>query len=174
VRPYLTLDNEVDGAVLVIVDINDLKRSEFAIASARDYAENIIGTMREPLLVLDPDLRVESVNRAFYRTFGVTADDTIGKFIYELGNRQWDIPDLRALLEEILPTNHTIDDFVVEWDFERLGCMAPAESAAGSSWPSKTLQSASRPSRTCATAKNAIVPCSTWAPWPSIRAMPQV
>ncbi len=121
VRPYLTLDNEVDGAVLVIVDINDLKRSEFAIASARDYAENIIGTMREPLLVLDPDLRVESVNRAFYRTFGVTADDTIGKFIYELGNRQWDIPDLRALLEEILPTNHTIDDFVVEWDFERLG-----------------------------------------------------
>jgi two-component system CheB/CheR fusion protein len=121
VRPYLTADNTVDGAVLVLVDINDLKRAEIAIASAREYAENIIGTMREPLVVLDPDLRVESVNRAFYRTFGVTPGDTIGKFIYELGNRQWDIPEFRALLEEILPQSHTIEDFLVECDFEHLG-----------------------------------------------------
>jgi PAS domain S-box-containing protein len=121
VRPYLTPDNKVDGAVLVLVDINDLKRSELAIASAREYAENIIGTMREPLVVLNPDLRVESVNRAFYRTFAVTPADTIGKFIYELGNRQWDIPEFRALLEEILPQSHTIEDFLVECDFEHLG-----------------------------------------------------
>jgi two-component system, chemotaxis family, CheB/CheR fusion protein len=121
VRPYMTPDNRVDGAVLVLVDINDLKRSELAIASAREYAENIIGTMREPLLVLDASLRVESVNRAFYRTFGVSPADTIGKFIYELGNGQWDIPELRALLEEILPQNHTIEDFLVEWGFEHLG-----------------------------------------------------
>ena len=77
--------------------------------------------MRDPLVVLDPDLRVESVNRAFYRTFGVTPADTIGQFIYELGNRQWDIPEFRALLEDILPQSHTIEDFLVEWDFERLG-----------------------------------------------------
>lgn len=121
VRPYMTPDNRVDGAVLVLVDINDLKRSELAIASAREYAENIIGTMREPLLVLDPQLRVESVNRAFYRTFEVTPADTIGKFIYALGNGQWDIPGLRALLEEILPENHAIEDYLVEWDFEHLG-----------------------------------------------------
>jgi two-component system, chemotaxis family, CheB/CheR fusion protein len=121
VRPYMTADNRVDGAVLVLVDINDLKRSELAIAAARAYAEDIIGTMREPLLVLDPHLRVESVNRAFYRTFGVPAAETIGKFIYELGNGQWDSPGLRALLEEILPENHTIEDYLVEWDFEHLG-----------------------------------------------------
>jgi two-component system CheB/CheR fusion protein len=121
VRPYMTPDGRVDGAVLVLVDINDLKRSELTIASARAYAENIIGTMREPLLVLDPHLRVETVNRAFYRTFGVTPAETVGKFIYELGNGQWDIPALRALLEEILPQNHTIEDYLVEWDFERLG-----------------------------------------------------
>ena len=121
VRPYLTADNKVDGAVVVVVDINDLKRSELAIAAARDYAENILWTMREPLIVLDADLRVESVNRAFYRTFGVTPADTIGKFIYELGNRQWDIPEFRGLLEEILPQSHTIEDFLVEWEFERLG-----------------------------------------------------
>ena len=121
VRPYLTSDNKVDGAVLVLVDINDLKRSELAIASAREYAENIIGTMREPLVVLDPDLRVESVNRAFYQTFGVTPAETIGRFVYELGNRQWDIPEFRTLLEEILPQSHTIEDFLVEWDFEHVG-----------------------------------------------------
>jgi two-component system CheB/CheR fusion protein len=121
VRPYMTPDNRVDGAVLVLVDINDLKRSELAIASARQYADNIVGTMRQPLVVLDSDLRVESANRAFYRTFEVTAGDTLGKFIYELGNRQWDIPEFRGLLEEILPQSHTIEDFLVESDFDRLG-----------------------------------------------------
>jgi signal transduction histidine kinase/CheY-like chemotaxis protein len=121
VRPYLTSDNKVDGAVLVLVDINDLKRHELATTSAREYAENIIGTMREPLVVLDPDLRVESVNRAFYRTFRVTPADTLARFIYELGNRQWDIPELRALLGAVIPQSHTIEDFLVEGDFEHLG-----------------------------------------------------
>jgi PAS domain S-box-containing protein len=121
VRPYLTPDNRVEGAVLVLVDIDDLKRSELAVVAAREYAENIIGTMRGPLLVLDPDLRVENVNRAFYHTFGVAPPDTIGRYVYDLGNRQWDRPDLRELLEQILPNSHTIEDFVVEWDFEHLG-----------------------------------------------------
>jgi PAS domain S-box-containing protein len=71
--------------------------------------------------VLDADLRVESVNRAFYRTFGATPSETIGTFIYELSNHQFDIPELRALLEEILPHSHTVDDYIVEWAFEHLG-----------------------------------------------------
>jgi two-component system CheB/CheR fusion protein len=89
--------------------------------SAHAYAEHIISTVREPLVVLDPELRVESVNRAFYHTFGVTPADTIGRLLYDLGNRQWDTPELRRLLDEILPQNHTIDDFLVEWDFEHVG-----------------------------------------------------
>jgi len=121
VRPYMTPDNRVDGAVLVLVDISDLKRSEFAIGSAREYAENIIATMREALVVLDADLRVESVNRAFYGLFGAKSSETIGRLIYELGNHQFDIPELRALLEEILPHSHTVDDYIVEGDFEHLG-----------------------------------------------------
>jgi two-component system, chemotaxis family, CheB/CheR fusion protein len=121
VRPYMTPDNRADGAVLVLVDINDLKRSELAIASAREYAEHIIATMRDPLVVLDSGLRVESVNRAFYRMFGATPSETIGRFIYELGNHQFDIPELRALLEEILPHSHIVDDYIVESDFEHLG-----------------------------------------------------
>ena len=121
VRPYLTLDNKMDGAVLVLVDIDALKRSEQAIAAARDYAESIVATVREPLLVLDAELRVESANRAFYRAFRVAPAETVGRFIYDLGDRQWDIPALRALLlEKILPRTH-VEDFEVEHDFERLG-----------------------------------------------------
>ena len=86
-----------------------------------DYAESIIKTVREPLVVLDSDLRVTNVNRSFCTTFGVTSPGTVGNFIYDLGNREWDIPELRTLLEDVLVQSHTIEDFSVEHDFERLG-----------------------------------------------------
>ena len=121
VRPYMTLDNKVDGAVLVLVDIDAHKRAEQAVAAARDYAENTVETVREPLLVLDNELRVEGANRSFYRAFRVAPSDTIGWFIYDLGNRQWDIPRLRELLGEVLAESTSIDDFQVEHDFEQLG-----------------------------------------------------
>jgi len=76
-----------------------------------------VETVREPLLALDAELRVISANRAFYRTFKITPDEVGGKFIYELGNRQWDIPALRELLEQILPQNTKFDDFEEEHDF---------------------------------------------------------
>ncbi len=88
VRPYMALDNKVDGAVLVLVDIDALKCAEQAVAAARDYAENMVETVREPLLVLDKELRIEGANRSFYRTFRVAPSDTICRFIYDLGNRQ--------------------------------------------------------------------------------------
>ncbi len=122
VRPYLTLDNMVDGAVLVLVNIDMVKRSEQAIGAARDYAESIVETVREPLLVLDKALRVESANRAFYRTFRVKPADTIGNLIYELGGHQWDIPRLRELLDAVASHDTSIENFeVVERDLESLG-----------------------------------------------------
>ena len=69
----------------------------------KEYAENIVETVREPLLVLDSELKILTANRNFYDTFKVSSEETIGHFIYDLGNRQWDIPQLRVLLEEILP-----------------------------------------------------------------------
>ena len=120
-HPYLTLDHKIDGAVLVLVNIDELKRGEQAIAAARDFAANTVETVRESLLVLDAQLRIESANRAFYRTFGVSPQLTVGKFIYDVGNRQWNIPGLRALLEEILPRQKTIENFEVEHDFEHIG-----------------------------------------------------
>lgn len=84
-------------------------------------AESIIATVREPLLLLDASLTVVFANRSFYHTFRVTPEETIERPIYELGNRQWDIPALRDLLEDILPKRTTFDDFQVEHEFPTIG-----------------------------------------------------
>ena len=91
------------------------------VAEAREYADSVINTVREPLIVLDSDLKVLSANRSFYSSFKVTPQETIGNFIYDLGNRQWDIPKLRTLLEDILPKNNKFDDYEVEHIFSNIG-----------------------------------------------------
>ena len=73
-------------------------KREPLVEDIQDYALNIVDTVREPLLILDATLRVRSANRAFYQTFQVSAEETVDQLIYELGNGQWDIPDLRRLL----------------------------------------------------------------------------
>jgi PAS domain S-box-containing protein len=84
-------------------------------------ADDIVDTVREPLLILAADLRVRRANRSFYRTFRVAPEDREGCLVYELGNHQWDIPALRRLLEEVLPQNTAFDDFEVSHDFESIG-----------------------------------------------------
>ena len=86
-----------------------------------EYAESIINTVREPLIALDQDLRVVSVNRSFYEFFKVKPKETVGQLIYDLGNKQWNIPKLRELLETILPQQATFDDYEVEHDFAIIG-----------------------------------------------------
>ncbi|MDQ1636799.1 MAG: two-component system, LuxR family, sensor kinase FixL [Pyrinomonadaceae bacterium] len=88
---------------------------------ALDYFQNIVETVREPLVILDSDLRVTGASRSFYRTFSVTKEETEGRLIYELGDRQWDIPALRTLLEEILPAHTEFDNFEVDHVFPRVG-----------------------------------------------------
>jgi PAS domain S-box-containing protein len=88
---------------------------------ALDYFQNIVETVREPLVILDSDLRVTGASRSFYRAFSVTKEETEGRLIYELGDRQWDIPALRTLLEEILPERTQFDGFEVEHEFPRVG-----------------------------------------------------
>jgi PAS domain S-box-containing protein len=94
------------------------KRAEEEI---REYAESIVETVRESLVVLDADLRVISANRSFYETFKTKPGETAGQLFYDLGNRQWNIPKLRELLEEILPTGITFDNFEVEHEFRTIG-----------------------------------------------------
>jgi len=83
--------------------------------------DNILCSIREPLVVLDSDLKVMKANHSFYRTFGVKPDGTEGVLIYDLGNRQWNIPSLKELLENILPKNSIFNDFEVEHNFETIG-----------------------------------------------------
>ncbi len=85
------------------------------------FTENIINTVREPLLVLDDGLRVIKASRSFYNFFKVIPKNTIGILIYELGNHQWDIPKLRELLEKILPKKTTFDNYEVEHNFSSIG-----------------------------------------------------
>jgi len=88
---------------------------------ARILAEGTVETIRQLLLILNEDLRVQSANRAFYETFEVEPIETEGRMIYDLGKRQWDIPRLRELLSEILPQRQTVEEFEVEHAFEDIG-----------------------------------------------------
>ncbi|WP_316831990.1 PAS domain-containing protein [Pedobacter aquatilis] len=100
------------------------KRIEERTADLKDseaFLSSIIQTVREGLLVLDPHFKVLSVNYHFLRTFKVSAEETIGRTLYELGNNQWDIPQLRELLVKILPTNNPVVDFEVDYDFPHIG-----------------------------------------------------
>ena len=94
---------------------------EETLQSALIYAQSIVETVREPLLVLDPNLRVKTANRAFYQTFLTTPAETEGCMIYDLGNSQWNIPRLRFLLEDVLVNDVQFESFEVEHDFEHIG-----------------------------------------------------
>jgi len=123
IRPYRTIDNKIDGAVVILVDIDALKRSTRQLQESRNYAEAIVETMRDPLVVLNANLEVITANRAFYSMFQVRSGDTEQRLIFDLGNQQWNIPGLRSLLEEILPNTDAfeIHDFEVEHEFEQIG-----------------------------------------------------
>jgi two-component sensor histidine kinase len=107
--------------LVVIDDVTEQRRSRWLLEHQKELAEKIVDTVREPLLVLRDDLRVQSANRAFYVAFKVGPDETEGRLIYELGNGQWDIPELRRLLSEVLPASEFFEDFQVEQEFPTIG-----------------------------------------------------
>ncbi|HEX5765576.1 MAG TPA: chemotaxis protein CheB, partial [Woeseiaceae bacterium] len=121
VRPYRTTENKIEGAVVALIDIDEIKRSQQRLKEAAEYAEAIVATVRVPLLVLNAGLRVQSANKSFYRTYQVKAEETENRHVYELGDGQWDIPDLRSLLDGILARGKTVEDYEVEHDFPSIG-----------------------------------------------------
>jgi two-component system, chemotaxis family, CheB/CheR fusion protein len=118
VRPYETWDHKIEGAVISLQNVDALKRS---LDQTREYADTIVESAREPIVVLDANLQVTAANPAFYRDFAVSREETEGRLIYELGTGQWNIPRLRELLEEIVPRNYRVDDFEMSHDFPHLG-----------------------------------------------------
>jgi two-component system CheB/CheR fusion protein len=121
IRPYRTTENQIDGVVLVLIDIDVLKRSAERLEQARNYAEAIVETVQVPLIVLDADFRVNKANRSFYETFQVSPSETTQSLIFELGNGQWNIPGLQQILEDILANDTTIQNLEVEHCFEQIG-----------------------------------------------------
>jgi two-component system CheB/CheR fusion protein len=119
--PYRTIRNTIDGLVLTFLSITSVKEAELASREAQEFAEAIIKTVRQPLLVLDGNLRVVIANQAFYRRFQHVASEVEQRLFYQIGDGDWNIPELRRLLEEVLPKNNAIEDYVVDHEFLRIG-----------------------------------------------------
>ncbi len=116
--PYQSLENVIDGVVMTFVDITEAKR---AAAEREVFFENIVQTVREPLLVLDESFKVVMANNAFLELFQVRREDTQGHMIRNLGGHEWNIPVLTELLSEVLKTGKVFENFKVEADFPSVG-----------------------------------------------------
>lgn len=121
IMPYRTLENVIQGVVLTFNDITAFKIFEEESRQARDYAQSIVDTVREPLIIMDGNFKVISAGRSFYQTFQVKPEETVGRSFFDLGARQWDIPRLRELLETVLPKDTSFENMEVELDFPIIG-----------------------------------------------------
>jgi two-component system CheB/CheR fusion protein len=119
--PYRTSENHINGVVVTFNEITAIKELERSLKDAKSYAQNIVDTIQEPLIVLNSGMQVVYANHSFYETFHVTPQETEGRLIYVIGNKQWDIPGLHQLLEDILPENVAFEGYKVEHDFPEIG-----------------------------------------------------
>ena len=124
ILPYRTTSNIIDGLVVTFTNIHSLKTAYQEIQKlnqeiqlAREYSDNIVDTVRDSLLILDKDLKVLSANRSFYSLFNTVSEKTVGKFVYDLEDKKWNIPELRKLLEEIVPESSFFEDYEVRIQF---------------------------------------------------------
>ena len=118
VRPYLSVDNKVDGAVLALLDIDNVKRTGQAIARMEQYAETIIRTSHNPLVLLDTDLCIHSANDAFYHMFKLTQRDVKDLPIVDIDHDPWRLPIVRQKLRDVLARNSFFDDLEIVDDSE--------------------------------------------------------
>jgi two-component system CheB/CheR fusion protein len=119
--PYRTMKDAIGGLVLTFADITLSRQAETVLSTARDYFEDIVNTVRQPLIVLDANMRVASVNRAFYRTFDLLPADVETHLLWELADGAWGASALREQVERVLPTNATFEGVEIEATFPRVG-----------------------------------------------------
>ncbi len=124
ILPYPHLRNQGPGVVLTFVNIKDLKgmtkQLQF-VENAWRFAEGIVETVRDPLVVLDQDMKIMSANESFYRLFQVSGEEATGKSFNNLGTGQLDIPELRKVLEEVLSKSQSFEDLEIECEFPKIG-----------------------------------------------------
>jgi two-component system CheB/CheR fusion protein len=117
-----TSKEEIESSNEELITINqELQERNEQLTEMQEYSEGLFAIARESMLSLDKDLRVKNANKSFYRTFHVKEEETIGRLLYELGNKQWDIKELRTLLEEVIPQNSVVENFEVKGNFETIG-----------------------------------------------------
>ncbi len=121
IRPYLSAERRIEGAILSFLDISGLKVSYEKLARAVEHSNAIIETTREPLVVLDGTLRVRTVNRAFCETFRIPREEAENRLLQDVGEGEWNTPRLRELLRDVLPRDHQVHDFRVETDIPNAG-----------------------------------------------------
>jgi two-component system, chemotaxis family, CheB/CheR fusion protein len=121
VHPYRIGDNRIEGVVIILIDINGLKTASERLRESEEYARAIVNTIREPLVILREDLRVNTANASFYETFRQTAEETEGLPLHKLGGGRWNIPELRTLLEDTLSKDRPFEEFEMEHEFPGLG-----------------------------------------------------
>lgn len=120
IKPYRTIDNYIDGVIITFTDITNRIKA-IAEDDAIRFSEAIVNTIKEPLLILDASLTVISASESFYNQFKVTDSETKGVHIYELGDKQWDIPELHRLLDDVLQSNKSFNDFEIDREFPVIG-----------------------------------------------------
>ena len=117
-----TSKEEIESANEELTTTNqELQTRNDLLNEAYNYSEAVFATIHEPMIVLDKNLRVKSANRSFYKKFNTKIEDTEGMLLYDLGDKQWDIPRLKELLEEILPKNTHFHDFEITHTFPGIG-----------------------------------------------------
>ena len=120
--PYRAGDNRIEGVVIKLMDIDGLKRAFEKVVQARDYAQTILATVREPLVVLDRSLCIQAANSAFFECFPIRPEDALRRVIFEIDRDQWDSPKLRRLLEEVSDADGgEVRDLEIEADLDRTG-----------------------------------------------------
>jgi two-component system CheB/CheR fusion protein len=112
IRPYVTTENQIEGAVMMLVDVDAIKR-------AGDYAESIVQTVHQPIVILDEMLCVRTANRAFHDLFKTGDERLEGRLLFDVGGKPWKVPALRRMLETIIPENTAFDDFVLHHQFRK-------------------------------------------------------
>jgi two-component system, chemotaxis family, CheB/CheR fusion protein len=119
--PYRTTENVIDGVVMTFANISSLRKTQLEAQEARDYAESIVDTIREPMLVLDGKFMVISASRSFLKVFKIKESEVKGKKVFDIGNRQWNIPSLKRLLNVIISKDEPFMDYRVEHAFPKIG-----------------------------------------------------
>lgn len=111
IRPYRTRENKIEGAVVLLIDVDELRQA----------LEVVLGMVHQPLLMLGLDLKVRSANTAFLELFEATSEQTVGRLVYDLADQNWDLPQLHTLLEDVLPRNKHVSGFLLECNFPKIG-----------------------------------------------------